>query len=94
MGRPARKTTPESPTPSDARKDGSKRTPTAADFLEALLPSGWASYFNTRPAGRYIGLSIVCPICDETPPPTLIYNSRKWRWMTVHMASHKTRLSK
>jgi len=84
-----------SSTPSAMSKHGSKSTRTAWDFLRPLLPTGWATYFDARRAGRYWGLSMRCPLCGERPPAELHYGHRKWRWLTVHVSSHhKPRLRK
>ena len=63
----------------------SKPTPRAQEYLHALLPSGWELFFNARRAGRYWGLSIACPVCDDRIPDECNYGLRKWRWLAVHM---------
>jgi hypothetical protein len=35
-------------------------------------------------------LSIVCPQCGASPPAEVDYGSRRWRWLTVHMAKQHT----
>lgn len=66
----------------------SSYNPDARAFLTPLLPLGWQKYFNIKKAGKYWGLSLVCPVCREAPPSKLT-GSRKWRWLAVHISKHK-----
>jgi hypothetical protein len=59
-------------------------------YLAPMLPLGWQNFFSLRRAGRYWGLSIVCPQCGASPPAEVDYGSRRWRWLTVHMAKQHT----
>ena len=68
---------------------GSKSTRVATEYLSPLLPTGWERSFEIRRAGKYWGLSVVCPVCGERPPVELAYGIRRWRWMTVHVARHR-----
>src|SRR5262245_58348986 len=73
-----------------ASRPGSKPMREALTYLAPLLPSGWDNYFSSRRAGRYWGLTVQCPVCDEHAPPELNYGNRKWRWLAVHMScEHK-----
>lgn len=81
-------------TASDTSKRSSSTTQKAQVYLGPLLPAGWQSYFDVRRAGKYWGLSIVCPTCGEAPPKDLL-GGRRWRWLSVHIAKHKpVRLAK
>lgn len=70
---------------------GSTPTPKALAYLQPLLPPMWERYFVSRIAGRYFGLLIECPRCHTSAPKSLKYSSRKWRWLSVHLASCKAR---
>jgi hypothetical protein len=74
-------------TSSAGRKESSSITPVATSFLSPLLPRGWQAFFNARRVGKYWGLSIVCPFCEEAPPAKLL-GARRWRWLSVHIAKH------
>jgi hypothetical protein len=81
-------------TSSGEQKASLKYKHVAQEFLSPLLPVGWQSYFDIRKAGKWWGLSLVCPTCGETPPSKLL-GSRRWRWLAVHIAKHKpVRLAK
>jgi hypothetical protein len=56
-------------------------------YLDSLLPPDWQTYFVARAAGKYWGLSIVCPVCNERPPHSVKYGSQRWRWLSCHMAA-------
>ena len=75
--------------PLDTSKHGSKYTQKAMAYLQPLLPTGWERYFSARRAGKWWGLSVKCPVCGDLAPPELHYSSRKWRWLSVHLASHR-----
>jgi hypothetical protein len=60
-----------------------------AAYLRSLLPAGWQRYFHARPAGKYWGLSIICPVCEAKPPQQVRYGSQRWRWLAAHLTSHK-----
>lgn len=62
------------------------KLPEATIYLGPLLPAHWQQYFTARRAGKYWGLSIICPVCHEKPPETCDYGLRRWRWLSVHMA--------
>jgi len=64
-----------------------RSTQTATGYLGHYLPRGWQHFFNSRRAGGSWGLSIVCPHCDKKPPLDF-YGYQKWRWLSVHIASH------
>jgi hypothetical protein len=60
--------------------------------LSPWLPDGWENFFNARHVGRNWGLMVICPVCNETAPGGYQYTYRKWRWLTVHLATeHSTR---
>jgi hypothetical protein len=63
--------------------------PRARVYLQTLLPPAWERFFTARHAGRYFGLKIECPVCHTDAPKSLLYASRKWRWLAVHMAQHE-----
>jgi hypothetical protein len=65
-------------------KHGLNNTRNAFQYLAPRLPQGWHSFFTSRHAGKYYGLSIKCPDCDVVPPKELNGYS-KWRWLTVHI---------
>lgn len=77
-----------SPTRSASPSALSKPSPAARLFLQGLLPPNWARLFQARPSGKYFGLMIACPKCGQRPPKELVYASRKWRWLSVHIAGH------
>jgi hypothetical protein len=54
-------------------------------WLATMLPTNYDALFTVTTAGRYAGLVIACPTCDEKPPAKLKYGSRKWRWLAVHI---------
>lgn len=60
----------------------------AERLLTANLPTRYAEYFDIRRAGKYWGLSIICPTCGEAPPGSVV-GGRRWRWLAVHIAKHK-----
>ena len=83
-----------SPSPPGTALLGSKFMHTASKFLGPYLPSGWANYFKPVKTGKYYGLRIACPICSATPGD-LEYGSRRWRWLSVHLATeHKSWVQK
>jgi hypothetical protein len=72
------------------QKLGSKAMPRAQEYLHALLPGGWETYFVASHAGRFWGLRVRCPLCDEKIPDECNYGSRRWRWLAVHLSvAHK-----
>jgi len=59
-------------------------------YLGPMLPAGFAGMFQVRRAGRYWGLVVECPICQEKPVRECDYGLRRWRWLSVHLAvTHK-----
>lgn len=55
-------------------------------YLQPLLPPGWQSIFRARRAGKFWGLMIECPHCEERPPKEIRYGSQRWRWLSTHLA--------
>ena len=51
-----------------------------------MLPANWQTYFTARRAGKYWGLSVVCPVCKALPDEACDYGLRRWRWLAAHMA--------
>jgi hypothetical protein len=82
----SRTSTRTSATSSGARKHTSSTTQTAQVYLGKLLPTGWSNYFVARRAGKYWGLSVICPVCKAKAPDECDYGLRRWRWLSVHMA--------
>jgi len=72
----------------DTSTPQSKHSQHALEFLSTLLPKEWEAFFQTRSAGKRMGLRIICPLCEGTAPDHLNYYQR-WRWMSVHIAQHK-----
>jgi len=67
-------------------KHGSKPIAMALAYLSPMLPGNWQTYFTARRAGKYWGLSVVCPVCKALPDPACDYGLRRWRWLAAHMA--------
>jgi len=62
----------------------------ALEYLQPLLPTGWDNYFSARRVGKYWGITVQCPVCDEHAPAELHWTHRKWRWLAVHIrCEHK-----
>lgn len=85
-----RKQTSSLPSSSVTSAPASKDTLKGLAYLQPFLPLGWQSFFSIRRAGRYWGLSIVCPQCGAAPPSEIDYGNRRWRWLTVHLAKQHT----
>lgn len=78
------------PSRSGTSKPGSKDMQQVRAYLRPFLPPGWRSFFSPRHAGRWWGLVIECPVCEERPPMELS-GYQRWRWLTVHIAQHPRR---
>ena len=76
-------------TPLGTSRRGSRSMQQALAYLRPSLPTGWHDYFSPRRAGRYWGLSIVCPRCEEKPPVGVESSAQRWRWLSVHLAQHR-----
>src|SRR5207248_3069740 len=74
-----------SATASATPKRGSKPIATALAYLRPMLPANWQTYFTARRAGRYRGLSVVCPVCKALPDETCDDGLRRWRWLADDM---------
>lgn len=84
-----------STTSSAASRGTSRIIPLSTASLSKLLPKGSLAFFDVRKAGKYYGLGIVCPVkvkrdgvsekCGVTPPANLL-GSRRWRWLSAHIA--------
>ena len=75
-----------SPTSSAVSKSKSKPLPSAWEYLRPNLPTGWGHFFHPRRSGRYWGLAIICPLCEQRPGSEITPWNR-WRWLAVHIAS-------
>lgn len=65
----------------------------AAASLLMSLPVGWQSYFQARKYGRHLGVRIICPRCEATPP-SHVNQWNRWRWLTVHLTTCRADLRK
>jgi hypothetical protein len=77
------------PTRSAISPRGSKSSPEAMMYLSPLLPTGWERSFVIRRAGRAWGLLVQCPVCGLHPPVEIAYGLRRWRWLSVHITTHR-----
>lgn len=69
----------------------SKSVAAKLTYLSERLPSTFRNYFDITPAGKYLGLSIRCPMCGYNPPNTKTLGLRlsgtgRWRYLAAHMA--------
>jgi hypothetical protein len=75
--------------PAENANNASKILHEARAYLRVSLPAGWQNYFSARRTGKYFGLTIRCPHCEQTAPDRVGPHQR-WRWLAVHVSSqHK-----
>ena len=75
-----------SPLPSVGSKDFARAWRRSSTYLQGVLPANCQDLYTPRKYGRYIGIPIVCPHCEDRPPKHITPHSR-WRWLSFHIAT-------